>query len=116
MVSSKPIYCDNHSTGRYAKDKDTFSNTNKTLYGRHEKTSRNTRIFVVYSYGGHWLLYVFDYETDRWYENSDSSTRTTNQHRSQARPTSNTLCFSKGEMRTIVRSGYVGLTQARIGG
>lgn len=43
--------------------------------------------YVVYSYGPHWPLYVWD--GSRWYENEDSYSSSTNRHRSQARPYTN---------------------------
>ena len=40
--------------------------------------------FVVYSYGPHWPLYIYDGCT--WYENASRITPSTSRHRSQARP------------------------------
>ena len=40
--------------------------------------------FVVYSYGPHWPLYIYDGCT--WYESASRITPSTSRHRSQARP------------------------------
>ena len=40
--------------------------------------------FVVYSYGPHWPLYIYDGRT--WYENASHVSPSTTRHRSQARP------------------------------
>ena len=39
---------------------------------------------MVYSYGPHWPLYIYDGCT--WYENASRITPSTSRHRSQARP------------------------------
>lgn len=43
--------------------------------------------YVVYSYGPHWPLYVFDSITDQWYGNFSHFGRTTTKHFTQSRPT-----------------------------
>lgn len=42
--------------------------------------------YVVYSYGEHWPLWVYDGENDCWYENDDKYSSTTSKHKSQTRP------------------------------
>lgn len=44
------------------------------------------RLYVVYSYGTHWPLYIYDVDTGVWFENTSSASRTTSRHRSHARP------------------------------
>lgn len=43
-------------------------------------------LYVVYSYGLHFPMYVFDFATSTWYANTDKYSTTTGKHKSQARP------------------------------
>ena len=52
-----------------------------------EWTPDGTR-YVVYSYGPHWPLYIYDSTTDQWYANFSHFGRTTSKHKSQANLTS----------------------------
>jgi hypothetical protein len=46
----------------------------------------NEDLYVVYSYGEHFPMYVYDYTTREWYANSDKYSPTTSKHQSQCRP------------------------------
>lgn len=51
-----------------------------------EWTPDGTR-YVVYSYGPHWPLYIYDSTTDQWYANFSHYGRTTiSKHFTQSRP------------------------------
>lgn len=43
-------------------------------------------LYVVYSYGRHFPMFVHDAGTDQWYENSDKYSVTTSKHQSTCRP------------------------------
>jgi hypothetical protein len=43
-------------------------------------------LYVVYSYGLHFPMYVYDYAADKWYENTDKYSSTTSKQQGQARP------------------------------
>lgn len=43
-------------------------------------------LYVVYSFGQHFPLFVFDKTVSTWYENSDKYSMTTSRHKSQSRP------------------------------
>lgn len=45
-------------------------------------------LYVVYSYGSHYPMYVYDYMANVWLGNKDRSTRTTNRHMSMVQPVS----------------------------
>ena len=53
---------------------------------RHHTCGCNEDLYVVYSYGHHFPMYVFDYTTREWYANSDKYSPTTSKHQSQCRP------------------------------
>ena len=42
--------------------------------------------YVVYSYGSHWPMFIYDEIQRRWFENEDSRSVTTSKHRSQCHP------------------------------
>lgn len=55
--------------------------TGNNLYAENRR-----QLYVVFSYGEHWPLWVYDRTKDRWYENSDKYSSTTSKHKSQTRP------------------------------
>ena len=66
-----------------------FDNKNSSCYGRRlEKAG----LYVVYSYGEHWPLFVYDWRVNQWYENNSSAKEilgygtTTSRHASHSRP------------------------------
>jgi hypothetical protein len=60
-----------------------FDNKNSSCYGRRlEKAG----LYVVYSYGEHWPLFVYDWRVNQWYENTDKYSNTTSRHASHSRP------------------------------
>lgn len=63
--------------------------------------------YVVFSYGGHFPLYV--YEGGVWYENEDWGSATTSRHRSKARPSAETVVMPSKRMRQLVAHGIAGV-------
>ena len=43
-------------------------------------------LYIVYSYGWHFPMYIYCRQADLWYGNSDKYSATTSKHQSQARP------------------------------
>ena len=86
----------------YVEARRAFRNSNGQLFGRHERG-----LYVVYSYGEHWPLYIYD--GAQWLENSDRTSVTTSKHRSQARPlgTATTLASCR-DMRAIIDAAWQG--------
>ncbi len=56
-------------------------------------------MYVVFSYGNHWPLFV--YHNWVWFENTDSFSRSTSKHRSQLHPLTNTVPMHCEELKTI---------------
>ncbi len=71
-------------TGREARAKvqaaEAFRTSNGNLYGGWVTPN----IYVVYSYGEHWPLFMWD--SFKWFENEDRLSPTTSQHRSYTHP------------------------------
>ena len=60
-----------------------------------------TGYYVVFSYGLHWPLFIYDYKLRQWYGNSDKCSTTTSKHYSRLNP-GNVLPLSCEEMRRLV--------------
>lgn len=66
--------------------------------------------YVVYSYGKHWPLFVFEHGT--WYANIDKTSPSTSRHQSQANPClgqSTPMPMTTQQLQTIARYGIAGL-------
>lgn len=60
-------------------DRKPFKDTNK--FAR-----REGELYVVYSFGQHWPMFIHDGRTGQWFENEDRYSRTTSKHRTQCYP------------------------------
>jgi len=68
-------------------------------------------IYVVYSYGHHFPMYIYDKEQGKWIGNKDKYSRSTTRHQSQLRPSSVGLWLNTDEMKDLViHQGLVGYT------
>jgi len=87
-------------------NKESFQGSN--LFGQWmTKRDQPYSRYVVYSYGYHWPLFV--YENGVWYENADKFSVTTSKHRSQVHPHEDTLPMSVENMRVLVDYGIAGV-------
>jgi hypothetical protein len=73
------------------------------LFSRWETASDGSRMYVVYSYGPHWPLFVW--HDGVWYENKDRYSVTTSKHRSQAHPRCDTVKVLGLALRTFILHG-----------
>ena len=71
----------NREVRKYVEQCFPFNNSNNTLFGDWKRN-----LFVVWSYGSHWPLFIYDPASDKWFENITPSSPTTSRHRSQAAP------------------------------
>lgn len=86
-----------------------FDNKNSSCYARR---FQDAGIYVVYSYGGHWPLWVYDWRADQWYENADTYGNTTSRHKSATRPYDLTksaqangfISMTRFELKTLINS------------
>ena len=60
-----------------------------------------TGYYIVFSYGLHWPLFIYDYNKRQWYGNSDKRSITTSKHYSKLNP-GNVLLLSCEEMKKLV--------------
>ena len=75
--------------------------------GSHIFSSNELNLYIVYSYGEHFPLFIYDYPNHQWLENDDSYSRTTARHRAQLRPTPNTLKCTTEQMQAVIRAGSI---------
>ena len=104
----------NKACRQYVEARKPFTGSN--MYAERRTASHgNSDIYVVYSYGVHWPLYIAEVPDDAcgqitWYENADRSSRSTTRHVSQARPHYVRFTpMTAGAMRRIAVDGIAGL-------
>lgn len=70
--------------------------------------------YVVYSYGAHWPMFVYD--DGRWFANSDKYSLTTTKHYSQLHPLTDCTLLPLSGMCDLAEYGFLGtLTRRLIG-
>jgi len=92
----KSVRTTNRNARDYVRNGVPFQNSNGQLFGRWE----TAKLFVVYSYGEHWPLFVWD--DGIWLENEDKCSPTTSRHHTQAHPHKETTKVSRNALRAIV--------------
>jgi hypothetical protein len=81
----------------------TFVNNNDTAWGEH---THSGDLYVVYSYGYHFPMYIYDYKAQQWFGNSDKYSSTTSRHQSQARPRHVDITYlDTSMMKLIINAG-----------
>ena len=81
-LTAKPVRTTNRKSRDYVTARTPFTNSNGQLYAHWVSPS----IYVVYSYGPHWPLFIYSTDTRTWYANEDRASRTTSKHYSYAHP------------------------------
>jgi hypothetical protein len=67
------------------------------------------KLYVVYSYGHHFPMYIYDKEQGKWLGNKDKYSQSTTRHQLQLRPSSVGLWLNTDEMKeVIINRGMVG--------
>ena len=70
--------------------------------------------YVVYSYGAHWPLFVYD--NGRWFANPDRYSQTTSKHRTQLHPLTDCTLLPLRGMCDLVDYGFLGTLTRRLVG
>lgn len=87
----------NANARKYVQAKSLFKGSN--LF-----SERVSELYVVYSYGTHWPLFVYDRVSNVWYENMDKKSGTTSRHRKQAHPQCETILMGVDEILEFIKS------------
>ena len=104
----------NRDVGALVARRNEFQTGNKTMYSQWITDQSDPEfyrsIYVVFSYGQHFPMYIFDDAAGLWYANKDKYSSTTSRHQTHARPPRVDQWFDTEGMRSIVR--HVGLPGA----
>jgi hypothetical protein len=65
----------------------------------------NPACYVVYSYGKHFPIYVFDVVSDMWFGNYDKYSVSTSKHQSQLRPNAPVIYKNTHFLNNIIYDG-----------
>ena len=77
---------------------------------------RTGSLYVVYSYGTHFPMWVYDGRIAQWFGNSDRYSVTTSKHQTQTRPNvTMTMCDTRTLKQIIAWGGYTEYSAARVG-
>ena len=110
----------NHECVAYMAKRQPFSNKGNSIFGRDNRwygDPYNNSIvvtFAVYSYGSHFPMYVYDYETRCWYGNSEKYSRTTSKHQSLMRPPVVEDWYDTNTLSTIAVRGIARTVERRL--
>jgi len=72
------------------------------------------KLYVVYSYGSHFPMYIYDAKEQKWLGNSDKYSRSTTRQQSHARPSSIYAWYNTDDMKEVIyHNGLVESVMAR---
>ena len=70
------------------------------------KVQYDDKLYVVFSYGYHFPMYMYDYQAKTWIGNEDSQSMSTSRHQSQCRPRFEISSWlSTDEMKDYINCG-----------
>lgn len=107
MTTKKPPRITNKDARAYVQQRKPFQGNNTSgtyIDGR----------YIVYSYGAHWPMFVYD--DGRWFANSDRYSRTTSKHRVQLHPLTDCTPLPLSGMRDLAEYGFLGVLTRRLVG
>lgn len=62
-------------------------------------------MYVVYSYGSHFPMYVYDYAIGKWIGNNEKYSVTTSKQQSKTRPNNVSFWMGTQEMKDMINKG-----------
>lgn len=109
---AKPDRISNREMGGYVSRREPFRNSKNSCFGKWRVTytdadeDHEPGRYVVYSYGEHSPMYIWD-EDFGWLGNADRNSPTTNMHMRQAEPGDVRARLTTNEMIQVATWGYV---------
>jgi len=77
----------NNQMKDFTTHKRAFITNNETVYSEYKTNRRSLdELYVVYSYGEHFPMYIYDDEVEMWFGNESRYSTTTSKHQALARP------------------------------
>ncbi len=93
-----------------------FRTSQGSVFSQWTITETCGQLYVVYSYGDHWPLAVYEDMTGTWYVNTDRYSNTTSRHASLVRRgipgDAKVVSLRVEDMLAVLRHGSVGLVMA----
>jgi len=89
--------------GAYIARHEAFTTNNDTVFGEWQSVSGGEPVYVVYSYGYHFPMYV--YAEDQWFQSDAHYSSTTSRHMSYAYPGKTTVVTME-QLQYMIRRGY----------
>ena len=102
----------NKNCREYVQRREPFQGSN--LWGAWIKSTlveSSDEQYVVFSYGHHFPIYIFDQDTQQWFANKDKYSLTTTRHQSQARPISDGTQLQWLDTRRMIVLATIGYTE-----
>jgi hypothetical protein len=88
-----------------------YVNNNEVFTGSNVFAKEVGALYIVFSYGEHFPMYIYDYDHQQWYGNTDRYSQSTTRQQQQARPTpadGKSIHWHNTEiLQRIVRAGGV---------
>lgn len=99
----------NHQARAHVQELKPFVANN--IFAEFRRDENGNDKYVVFSYGQHWPLFIFDYQTDEWYENKSKYGVTTSKHHSQTHPHQTTIRLHVDDMIKVVDKGVTAIIE-----
>jgi len=94
----------NNDVRRLVQERKVFTTHNGTIFS-HNYTHKGQHWYVVYSYGRHFPMYIYDHTTGEWFGNWEKVSRTTTKHQNKAHPHCEVKYLSKRHMIAMADHG-----------
>jgi hypothetical protein len=103
----------------------TLKKAGEAVRHRHEFLGNNIRgcwkgeihtRYVVYSYGDHFPMYIYDCTTMKWYGNTDRYSPSTSRHQSACHPPHVDEWHGTERMKMFAERGFIPVVKARLAG
>lgn len=105
----------NADARHYVETHKPFKGSNLWGEWRNTDEHESSGVYVVYSYGQHFPMWVYDEITDQWFGNHDRYSRTTSKHRSQTQPLHTDIkWYDTQTMIDLAIHGYRGMSSRRV--
>jgi len=97
----------NNKARAYVEKLEEFQGSN--MFGKWLKQGNgrdyDNELYVVYSYGSHFPMYIYDTKEQKWLGNSDKYSRSTTRQQSQARPSSIYAWYNTDQLKEVIWHG-----------
>ena len=112
MTTTKPPRIANTDSRDYVHSRKPFRGSNLYAEWVSDRNEESFERYVVYSYGEHWPLFIYDVQLHVWFENISWYSVSTSKQKSQCNPhAAAPIQLSAEQMKRVVRVGPVGLIE-----